>query len=378
VLVINVPPDLFAGMDDEELYFTIALTMVQEVGPVLSKNLLAYAGSAKKVFDLPRVKLERVPGVGSLIAEKVLNFKDFKRAERQLEYIKREGSRILRFNDSDYPQRLNYAHDAPLLLYYRGNANLNCSHAISIVGTRLSSEEGRQFAEDFVAQLVGLDCLVVSGLAYGIDIHAHRSCIKHKIPTIGVVAHGLDTLYPSRHLKVVEEMLECGGVLTEYPIETVPDRENFPSRNRIVAGMCDATIVVETPIKGGAMITANLAHSYNREVFSVPGRVGDPKKEGNHYLIKKNKAALIESVDDLLEYMGWEKGQSAKGTQFQLELTPKENTLMLLFDEREKWPIDELNHHASSSDLSLNLLELEMKGLIRCLPGKVYQRVLKR
>ncbi|MHB1279122.1 MAG: DNA-processing protein DprA [Bacteroidia bacterium] len=365
-------------MDNEELFYTVALTMIPDVGPVISRNLLAYAGSAKAVFDYSRSRLEKVPGVGPLTAERVAAFTDFKRVEKQLKFAEKADVRILRFHQADFPQRLKRNHDAPLLLYFRGNANLNAPRLISIVGTRQCSEEAKAFTENFVRDLQGLNCTVVSGLAYGIDIHAHRAAVKNGICTIGVVAHGLDKVYPSSHSKTMHDMYPNGGMLTEYPIETRPDRENFPSRNRIVAGICDATIVVETPFKGGAMITAYLAHSYNREVFAVPGRVGDPKKEGTHFLIKKNKAALLESVDDLLGYMGWDKQGGTVPQQLHLELTPSENIILELFEQKGKWHIDDLNAHdsISSSDLSLNLLELEMKGLIRGMPGKVYQKVL--
>ncbi len=363
-------------MDNEELYFTIALTMIPDVGPVLSKNLLAYVGSAKEVFTTSKGKLEKVPGIGTFVAERVLAFRDFERAEKQLLYAKKQGIDIIRFHEPSYPQRLKRNPDAPLLLYFQGKANLNMPRMISIVGTRKCSDEARLFTERFVSDLHGLNCAVVSGLAYGIDIYAHRAAVKHNLTTIGVVAHGHDQIYPAAHRGTAKEMLNNGGILTEYPIATRPDRENFPSRNRIVAGMCDATIVVETPFKGGAMITAYLAHSYNRDVFAVPGQVGDPRKEGVHFLIKKNKAALLESVDDLMQYMGWDQEQMPIQQQLVFELSPAEDTIMQLFETKKKWHIDALSQHdaISSSDLSLNLLELELKGLIRSLPGKVYQK----
>lgn len=364
-------------MDDEELFYSVALSMVPEVGPVLAKNLLSYAGGAREVFRLARTRLERVPGIGPYTAERVASFADFKRVERQLEYLGKTDARVIRYHEPDYPQRLKRNNDAPLLLYFRGNAPLNPPRVVGVVGTRQCSEEGRGFTEKLVHDMKSLGCCVVSGLAYGIDIHAHRAAVHAGLCTVGVVAHGLDTLYPSRHIKTVQEMYNNGGMLTEYPIETRPDRENFPSRNRIVAGMVDALIVIETAFKGGAMITAHLANGYNRDVFAIPGKVGDPRKEGNHFLIKKNKAALMESVEDLIGYMGWEPGQKSQQTQLPLELTSGESAVYRLFCEKEKWSIDDLNTdgRVSSSDITLQLLELEMKGLIRCLPGKIYQKV---
>lgn len=365
------------SMDNEELYFTVALTMIPDIGPVLSKNLLAYVGSAKEVFRTPKGKLEKVPGIGSIVAKQVLAFRDFDRVEKQLRFAEEQGVEIIRFHEPSYPQRLKRNNDAPLLLYFQGKANLNMPRMISIVGTRKCSDDGRLFTEKFVTDLQGLNCAVVSGLAYGIDIFAHKAAVKQNICTIGVVAHGHDKLYPSAHRSTAKEMMFNGGILSEYPILTRPDRENFPSRNRIVAGMCDATIVIETPFKGGAMITAYLAHSYNRDVFAVPGKVGDPKKEGVHFLIKKNKAALLESVDDLMNYMGWDQEPGPIQQQLVFELSPAEDTIMQLFETKRKWHIDALGQHPkiSSSDLSLNLLELELKGLIRNLPGKMYQKI---
>ena len=351
--------------------------MVPEVGPVLSRNLVAYAGSATEVFACPRSRLEKVPGIGPDTASRILEFRDFRRAARQLEYLERTNARVIPFQHPDYPLRLKRNHDAPLLLYYRGNTNLNSPRMISVVGTRQCTEESRAFTVQFVSGLRSLECVVVSGLAFGIDTEAHRTAVRNGIPTIGVVAHGLDTLYPSHNKKLLGEMLLNGGMLTEYPTETRPDRENFPARNRIVAGLCDATVVVETPFKGGAMITAYLAHSYQREVFAVPGLPGDPKKEGNHFLIKKNKAALIESVEDLVEYLNWEPGKQITQLQLNLELSAAETAIMNALSEKTRWHIDELKRHEriSSSDITLNLLELELKGLIRSLPGSMYMRI---
>ncbi|MBI1223031.1 MAG: DNA-protecting protein DprA [Bacteroidetes bacterium] len=364
-------------MEDDELYYTVALTMIPEIGPVLARNLIAYAGGSKNVFTLPKGKLEKVPGIGPSIAERVAAFNDFKRVERQLKYAGKNKVRILRYHEAEYPQRLKRNHDAPLLLYFKGNTNLNTSRIVSLVGTRNCSEESLYFTDRFVEELKLLDCLVVSGLAYGIDIRAHRAAVKHSIPTVAVVAHGLDSVYPSIHRKTVEEMYSNGGMLTEYPIATRPDRENFPTRNRIVAGMSDATILIESPFKGGAMITAQLAHSYNRDVFAVPGMPGDPKIEGNHFLIKTNKAALIESARDLMEYMNWKMGAGSTQAQLPFELSNQEKNLMNYFIQKSIWHIDDLAIDAriSSGNLSLTLLELEIKGLIRTLPGKRFQKI---
>lgn len=364
-------------MDNEELYYSVALTMIPEVGPVLARNLIAYAGSAKDVFAMSRGKLEKVPGIGPQTAKSVEAFSDFGRVEKQLRFAEKHDVSIIRYHEEHYPQRLKRNHDAPLLLYFRGKADLNSSRMLSIVGTRNCSEESLQFTDHLIDELKAFHCIVVSGLAYGIDIRAHRAAVKQDICTIGVVAHGLDKVYPAIHSKTVEDMYANGGMLTEFPIATRPDRENFPTRNRIVAGMCDATILIESPFKGGAMITAQMAHSYNRDVFAVPGMPGDPRKEGNHFLIKTNKAALLESARDLIDYMNWDISKYPKQTKLEFELVGTEKLLWEQFQTKHIRHIDELSQLADSGagNIHLNLLELELKGLIRTLPGKRFQKI---
>lgn len=363
-------------MEDEELYYLLCLNMVRHIGPINAKNLIAYCGSAKSVFTKSQKKLQKIPGLGPKLSLAIQSFRDFKKAENELEFCKKTHVRILRYYDEDYPQRLKRVADAPLLLFFRGNANLNHSRMVNIVGTRKCSEYGKEVVKQLVRGLRGYNCHVVSGLAYGIDICAHKACVKLDVENIGVVAHGLDRLYPSIHRSTVAEMEKCGGVLSQFNTGTTPDRENFPSRNRIVAGMCDATIVVESAIKGGAMITADIAFSYNRDVFAVPGRVGDVHSEGTHHLIKTQKAILLESADDLALNMGWEAEAQKLQTILPLELTHTEQALLALFESRKSWNIDSLNFEAniSSSNIALNLLELEMKGLIRSLPGNRYEK----
>ncbi|TNE82169.1 MAG: DNA-protecting protein DprA [Bacteroidetes bacterium] len=363
-------------MDDELLYL-LSLSLVPQIGPVGARNLIAYCGSASAVFKAKQKELSKIPGIGPKLSEQVLQFKDFSRAERELEYVLRNGVELLRYTDEAYPRRLKRLADAPLLLFFRGNANLNPPRTIGIVGTRKCTEYGKDCVKHLVEDIEAYGVQIISGLAFGIDIQAHRSAVKHHISNIGVVAHGLDRIYPGEHKSTVKEMELNGGLLTEFFTGTKPDKENFPSRNRIVAGLCDALIVVESAKKGGAMITADIAFSYNRDVYAYPGEVGKASSEGTHFLIKTQKAGLIENAADLAYFMGWDQDKNLlKQTILPLELSQGELALLSLFDQQRNWDIDSLNMDAqlSAGEVALNLLELEMKGLIRSLPGKQYEK----
>jgi DNA processing protein len=362
----------------EELKFCIALTLVNLIGPASAKNLLSYCGSPEAVFLEKKSRLLKIPGIGETLANSILAFNQFDLAEKELEFIEKNKIKTYFYTDKDYPQRLKRQSDSPMLLYSLGNMSLNTERIISIVGTRKASEYGKSWTAKFVEDLKAFNVTVVSGLAYGIDIAAHRACVINDIPTIGVLAHGLDRLYPPGHKTTAKAMLRTGGLLTEYPSGTNPDRENFPTRNRIVAGLCDATIIVESALRGGAVITANLAANYNRDVFAVPGKTSDPYSTGCHFLIKTNKAALIESAEDLSYYMGWNRtgneADKSKQQKLALNLTESEQILFNLLKDREKWHIDELQAkvYFSSSTLALTLLELELKGIVKSFPGKQY------
>ena len=263
------------------------------------------------------------------------------------------------------------------MLYYKGNADLNNRKVISIVGTRKATEYGKQFCAELIQHLQTHQTLIVSGLAYGIDICAHKESVKNNLPTVGVLAHGLDDLYPGQHRSTADKMIENGGLLSDYISGTNPDRENFPKRNRIVAGMCDAVVVVEAGITGGALITAEIANSYSRDVFALPGRIGDPFSAGCNKLIKINKAALIESYADISYLLGWqqEEVKAAKQAKLFLDLTEEELLLVNYLKEKGNLPIDELCYatNLSMSKASGLLLNLEFNGVVKTLPGKVYQ-----
>ena len=294
------------------LHHKIALTFIKNIGPTLAKSLLAYFGSAEDIFKASSAKLIKVPGIG----EKTINQLDFdealKKAEKELIYVEKQGIEVIFYTDSKYPKRLKNCGDSPILLYAKGTMDLNPPHIISIVGTRNATDYGRQLCKQLIEELQQYNVLIVSGLALGIDVAAHKECVRLGMPTVGVLGHGLDRLYPSQNRVTADRMLENGGLLSEYPSGTIPDRENFPQRNRIVAGIADATVVVEAGIKGGALITAEIANSYNRDVFAFPGRLGDDFSEGCNFLIRNHKAGLLTCVADLAFSLGWEKTDHAK------------------------------------------------------------------
>jgi DNA processing protein len=281
--------------------------------------------------------------------------------------------------DKKYPRRLLNCYDTPTLLYFRGNANLNNSIVIAVIGTRSHSEYGRWVTENLISDLVPLQPLIVSGLAFGIDAVAHRASIKNNLSTVCVLAHGLHTIYPPEHNQLAKEMIHSGGVLTEFRNNVKPDKHNFPIRNRIVAGMADAIIVIETGIKGGSMITAELANGYNKDVFAIPGKIGDGKSAGCNDLIRKNKAILLTDAQQLIETMSWERksgNHHHKSIQRELfpDLSPLEKQLVLIISKQEAIHIDEL-HFQSKSNASATaaaILNLELLGMIISIPGKRY------
>lgn len=363
-------------MKDDQLLYRIALTRTPQVGPVIAKNLIGYCGSAKAVFQSKRRQLLKIPGVGDTIAGNILQQQTLPEAEAELRWISDNGVRALFFLDKDYPQRLRQYPDCPVLLYYQGNADLNAWRTVGIIGTRRPTFYGTARCEALVEELRPFQVLLVSGLAYGIDGVAHRCCVEAGIPTVGVLGHGLDVIYPPPHRKLAERMCRQGGLLSEYPSKTQPDREHFPMRNRIIAALCDALIVVETARRGGSMITADLANSYNKDVFAIPGRAGDEMSSGCNLLIKSHRAALLEKVADLAYNMGWEENDRQQAVQQKLfvELSEEEKIIVDLLRRSERLGIDALALEArmQNSRLASLLLNLEFKGLIRSLPGKYY------
>lgn len=360
------------------LFHKIALTFIKSIGPVYAKNLLAYCGSAEAVFSANRKQLLQIPGIGEKTVEAILNTDALKRAEEELKFTEKHGIEVLFFSDDNYPRRLKNCFDSPILLYFKGKADLNHQRIISIVGTRNATDYGKNLCRQLCEVLAPYNVLVVSGLAYGIDVATHKECIANDITTIGVLGHGLDRLYPQVHKTVSQKMVLNGGLLSEYPTLTNPDRQNFPQRNRIIAGMADATIVVEASIKGGALITAEIANSYNKDVYAFPGRTNDVFSEGCNFLIKTNRAGLINNAHDLIYYLGWDDELKAKKqitqTTLQLNLTANEQKVVDSL-KNGQLSIDELclELNIQQSKLAIVILTLEMQGVIVSLPGKVYK-----
>lgn len=358
------------------LIYKIGLTLIKSVGHVTAKSLLEHFGSAEAIFKASKKELLQISGIGPVTADQILANDALKIAEVQLKFIKKHKVEVLFYTDDNYPKRLKNCFDAPVLLYYKGTLDLNHSRIISIVGTRKATEYGRELCKQLAVTLADYDVVIVSGLAYGIDIAAHKESLYQNIPTIGVLAHGLDRIYPSLHQPTAQKMVLNGGLLTEFPLYTNPDKENFPKRNRIIAGLADATIVVEATAKGGALITADIANSYNRDVYAFPGRTTDVSSEGCNFLIKTNRAALINHAKDLAYYLGWDDvtPKRTQQTQLLIGLSNEEQRIVDLL-QVSAIRIDELAilSEIPQSKLAMHLLSLEMQGILISLPGKLYK-----
>ncbi len=363
----------------EELLYRLALCLVPNLGDVHNKILVNHFGDARSIFMARQIELEKIEGIGTVRARSIKQFKDFAPAEAEVKFIEKYNISALFLTDAAYPRRLLQCYDPPTMVFYKGSADLNASRLLAIVGTRNNTDYGKQFTEKLVKDLKEHDVTIVSGLAFGIDAIAHKAALKYHLPTIGVVGHGLDTIYPPDHAGLAKEMIrEGGGIFSEFFSNTKPDKHNFPLRNRIVAGLTDATVTVETDVKGGSMITAKLADAYNRDVFAVPGRTIDKKSSGCNHLIRMNKAILLNDAEDLLEVMGWiKKSGHKKKNQRELfiELTAEEKQLMQLLQEKETMHIDEINLSAglSSSAVAAAILSLELQNIVQSLPGKMYR-----
>lgn len=361
------------------LLHQVALTFIKGVGSTSSRLLLSYFGNAEAVFQASPGKLMKVPGINKVRVNQMDFDAALRRAEQELRLIEQNGIEPLFLTDARYPKRLKNCDDAPVILYSKGNADLNMPKVVSIVGTRKATDYGKQLCHQLIEELKQYDVLIVSGLAIGIDGAAHRESLKWNVPTVGVLGHGLDTMYPVSHRSVAEKMLQNGRLLTEYPLGTPAMPEHFPARNRIVAGMADAVVVVEASLKGGALITAEIANSYNRDVFAFPGRINDEFSEGCNFLIRNNKASLLTCVADLAYMMGWERRDNLPEIPEQLALpidlsTHERQIFEVLKQHKLPVAIDDLAIKTAmpASQLAINLLNMEMQGFIRSLPGKAY------
>ena len=369
------------GITSKERLSMLALTYVQGLGVALFRQMVETAGSASEIFANLSSLPDILPGASPRLKFLLSDPEAFRRAEEELEFADAHGIDVICYNDDSYPYRLKECDDAPIVLYGKGNYNLNAEHIVSVIGTRKATVYGKDMCEKFVKELSELmpGTLVVSGLAYGIDVCAHRTSLSVSLPTVGVLAHGLDRIYPSLHRDTAKAMLDNGGLLTEFMSRTAPLPANFVRRNRIVAGISDATVVIESAAKGGSLITASIARSYNRDCFAYPGKTTDANSAGCNTLIAKNRAALITSAADFVEAMNWEPQATRKNKPAQLQLfsdlSPEEELLM---NYLAKFPEGvQVNRMVVDTDIPVNrlmtiLFELEMKGAVKALAGGRY------
>lgn len=366
---------------NEDLLYKIAICLIPKVGPILARRIISYCGGVEEVFKTRKSFLTKIPGLGESIVNNITNPGVLRQAEKELKYIEKNNIITYFYLDNDYPSRLAQCEDAPILLFVKGNINFEVSKIISIVGTRHATDYGLDFCEKLISDLQQYkeDIIIVSGLAFGIDIQAHKCSLKYGIKTVAVFGHGLNYIYPAEHRNIAKKIEETGANVTEFLSDTAPAMGNFVSRNRIIAGLADATIVIESRKEGGALITAEFANSYNREVFALPGRINDTFSEGCNNLIKSNKAAMITSAIDLIYFMGWENNHTNQDNQkSQIILSKDEELIYNLIKEHKEISIDLIIRSSGLhiSEISIILFQLECKGLIKCLPGKIYKPLL--
>ena len=365
--------------ENVSLKHKIALGLIPHVGDINARKLVSHFGSVEAVFRESYNTLIKIPGIGSGIAKCITDRSYLDIAEREAEYVTKKNIRTCFYLDNDYPYRLRQCDDSPVVFFYRGNCDLDSQKILGVVGTRSSTSRGKDLCDKIIGGLAAghPDLVIVSGLAYGIDISAHRAALSYNLPTIGVLGHGLKTIYPPVHASTAQAMLQNGGLLSDFPSDALPERNNFLKRNRIIAGMCDALVVIESGIKGGALVTADIANSYNRDVFAVPGRPEDQWSAGCNELIRTNKASLASSAEDIENFLGW-KAEKAKPPVQKCLFSEMDDTERKIFDliSRET----EMNIDAICRTLDLPvyklssvLLQMEFKGLLKCYPGNLYR-----
>ncbi|OXA79375.1 DNA processing protein [Flavobacterium aquidurense] len=366
-------------MSDQELFYLLALLKVEGIGDIMAKKLLTHFGNPEAIFKVKNHQIAGIDGVGSVLLRNLKDKTVFEKANKELEFIKLNAINVSFFQDESYPDRLKHCIDSPVLIFTSGNINLKNKRLISIVGTRQITSYGMEFCKKFIEDLAPLDPVIVSGFAYGVDIVAHQLAMDHSLQTIGVLAHGLNQIYPKTHKKYSARMEENGGFITEFWSSSNPDKEKFVRRNRIVAGMTEATIVIESADRGGSLITANLANDYNRDVFAVPGRVTDKYSQGCNDLIKTQKANVLTSAADLVYVLNWDIEKKSKPVQKQLfvELEVEEQKIydFLLSNGKELLDIIALKCDFPIYKISGMLLNMELKGVIRPLPGKLFEAI---
>ena len=366
-------------MTEQDLFHLLALQSVEGVGDIMAKKLITHCGSAEAIFKSKTSQIAAIDGVGSILLNNLKSKSIFEKAEQELYFIQSNDIKPLYFQDENYPDRLKHCIDGPVLLFTSGNIDLKNKKIISIVGTRQITSYGMEFCRKLIEDLAPLDPIIVSGFAYGVDIFAHQLAMENNLQTIGVVAHGLNQIYPKTHKKYVSKVEQNGGFMTEFWSSSNPDKENFVRRNRIVAGISEATIVIESAERGGSLITANIANDYNRDVFAVPGRTTDKYSQGCNNLIKTQKANLLTSAADLVYILNWDIVNKTKPVQKQLFVTlePEEQKVYdhLLKNGKEVMDMIALNCDFPIYKISGMLLNMELKGVIRPLPGKLFEAI---
>ncbi len=366
-------------MDKLDLIYKVGITLIPGVGDVNAKKVIAYCGGVEAVFKEKKKALIKIPGIGLTVAESITKNNVLSRAEEEIKFLEKHKIAPLFFLDKQYPERLKHCDDSPVMLYYKGNSDLNVRKVVGIVGTRNATDYGKKICSEIVEGLAPYNVMIISGLAYGIDVHAHKAALNLGLDTIGILGHGLDRMYPAVHKTTAEKMIKQGGLITEFMSDTAFIRENFPKRNRIIAGMIDALVVIEAAKEGGALITADIANSYNRDVFAVPGKITDRFSEGCNDLIKRNKAALISSAKDIIYIMRWEEKKEKKSANIQkqlfVELSEEEKKVVDILNGSGSVSVDmiSLKMNLQASKVAAVLLNLEFLGIIKCLPGKMYQ-----
>lgn len=357
--------------------YKIAMSLIPGIGDVQGKRLVAYCGGPEAVFREKKKNILKIPGMGEVLAGSIQRREVFEKAEMEVAFIRQYQISALFYLDPGYPEKLRHCEDGPLMLYFKGRANLNQKRILSVVGTRKPTDYGKALCEAIVHGFSDQGVLIISGLAYGVDTIAHRASLAAGLPTVGVLAHGLDLIYPFSNRSLAEKMVVQGGLITEFTSRTKLNRDFFPRRNRIIAGIADATLVIESAEKGGALITADIANSYNRDVFALPGRVDDPRSAGCNMLIRTNRAALVRSAADICYSMGWEQSESRLQIQQKLftEMSDEEKMVIAMLEEKKEADIDEiyLLSGLTQSKVASILLKLEFEGLIRSLPGKRFR-----
>ncbi|HLV14528.1 MAG TPA: DNA-processing protein DprA [Xanthomarina sp.] len=365
-------------MNETSLIYILALQHVPNIGDITAKKLISHCGSVEAIFKEKKQNLVKIDGIGSLVIKDLFNKLNFEAAEEELKYIKENNITTLYFADPDYPEKLKHCIDSPILLFQSGNINLKKQRIISVVGTRKITTYGMAFCNRLIEELAIYNPVIVSGFAYGTDITAQKAAINNNLQTIGCLAHGLNQIYPKSHKKYVADVEKNGGFFTDFWSTSPFERNNFLKRNRVIAGLSEATIVIESAERGGSLVTADIANSYNRDVFAVPGRITDSQSLGCNNLIKFQKAHVLTNPLDIPYMLNWELEELKKAPvqkQLFVELTDEEKIIYNYLKEKDKQLLDviALECNLPTYKTASILLNLELKGVVRPLPGKLFE-----